>query len=210
MLSHGKVAKPSIPAKAAIKVVGSIKDIDKRTDAVVVSLKAQQHELHVLAVSVLIHVAKHGNIDVLTNFLNKVKDVKSIRNNALGNWFEKFGPVRFETDKDKGKGWKLVPEKRVAFMDATKDLKAQRAMLDACSATPFWMMAGQEGTAEYKPFDTTKGIDMLIGLLERDTKAATAAGVTDVDHSALLLTLKKAKVDQQSKAKAKEDASPLA
>lgn len=190
MNAHGKTATASVKAAPALKLVTNIKDISKRTDAVVVTLKGAQHEVHVLAVSVMIHVAKHGNIDVLTGFLDKLKEnAQAMRNNALAMWFEKYGTVRFETDIDKGKGWKLDTDKRKPFLDATKDLKAQREMLDAASHNPFWNMKGQEGVA-YEGMDTAKAIASLISQLERDQKKAKAAG-KDVDHSALIIDLKR-------------------
>lgn len=198
MQAHGKVAKSNVVAMPVIKLVALVKDIEKRTTALVGSLKTQQTEMHTLAVSVLMHVAKHGNIDVLTNFLKSVKDVPMVRNNALGNWFEKFGPVYYETDKTKGKGWKLDTDKRKPFLEATKDLKAQREMLDNASKSPFWNMKGNEG-GEYVKFDTLKGIDMLIGQLQRDMLAAKKHG-QDVDHSATITALKLAKIKAGSPA----------
>lgn len=190
MNAHGKTATASVKAAPALKLVTNIKDISKRTDAVVVTLKGAQHEVHVLAVSVMIHVAKHGNIDVLTGFLDKLKEnAQAMRNNALAMWFETYGTVYYETDKDKGKGWKIDAEKRKPFLDATKDLKAQRAMLDAASHNPFWNMKGNEGAA-YEGMDTAKAIASLISQLERDQKKAKAAG-KEVDHSALIIDLKR-------------------
>ncbi|AUZ94753.1 hypothetical protein HOR96_gp45 [Agrobacterium phage Atu_ph02] len=190
MNAHGKTATATNKATPAIKLVTSVKDISKRTDIVVGTLKSAQHEVHVLAVSVLIHVAKHGNIDVLTGFLDKLKEnAQAMRNNSLAMWFEKYGAVYYETDKDKGKGWKIAAEKRKPFLDATKDLKAQRAMLDAASNNPFWLLKGQEGVA-YTGIDTAKAIASLISQLERDQKKAKEAGLT-VDHSALIIDLKR-------------------
>lgn len=192
MNSHGKNAKAMTPAKPAIKVIGSLTEIQKRTTAVATVLKSAQHEVHVLAVSVLVHVAKHGNIDVLTNFLDTLKDnAQAMRNNALGNWFERFGTVFYETDKDKGKGWKLDADKRKPFLKDHADLKAQRAVLDAAMATPFWLLKGAEGT-EYVGMDTDKAINMLIGQLKRDMVKAKAAG-KEVDHTATILSLEAAR-----------------
>lgn len=196
MNAHGKTAKANVAAMPVIKLVTNVKDIDKRTTTAVGSLKTQQHELHVLAVSVLIHVAKHGNIDVLTNFLDKCKDVAMIRNNALGNWFERFGTVYYEEDKTKGKGWKLHAVKCKAFREGTENTKAlvvQRQYLDDASKTPFWMLKGNEG-GEYVKFDTHKAIDNLIKSLNLDMKKAKDAGVEGVDHSKLITELKLAKV----------------
>lgn len=192
MNTHGKNAKAMTPAKVSIKIVTDIKSIDKRTLAVCTTLKSAQHEVHVLAVSVLIHVAKHGNMDVLTNFLDRLKDnAQAMRNNALASWFERFGTVFYETDKEKGKGWKHDTDKRKPFMKDTADLKKQREVLDAASHTPFWMLKGAEGEA-YVGLDTDKAINGLIGQLKRDMVKAKAAG-KQVDHTAVILSLEAAR-----------------
>jgi len=165
-----------VPATtAAIALILKKKDIDTRTAALKTSAKDMQHEVHVLACSVLSFVAKHRNMNVLTQFLDAMPEM--VRVNSLMKWFETFGELTYgplnEGDKP---SWRF---------DASKKWRIGEAMVQ-----PFWKFKALEGAA-YIPLDFNAWANAAIKKLEADSKA------TGRDYSPLIMALKTHHIDAQ-------------
>lgn len=176
MNSTGKIAGITAKAQPAVTIItklGAINAEMKRLNAVGVPY---QHDLHVLACSVLVHIAKHRNITVLHHFLESVPD--AVRKNSLQSWFETFGTVTFSAVNE--------GEKAVWRLDAAKTAKLGDAMVK-----PFWKFKALEG-APYQPLDMNDYINKQVRLLEKDKAAVLKADPqADVSkQSALIMMLK--------------------
>jgi len=159
---------------ATIALILKKKDIATRTKALKTSAADMQHEVHVLACSVLAFVAKHRNINVLTQFLDAVPDM--VRVNSLQLWFETFGGLTYSKEKDT-KGW---------HFDSSKKVQLGEAMVK-----PFWRFKALEG-APYQPIDFDAWSNQTIKKLEKDAKA------TGKDYSAIIMALKTHKDDTKT------------
>lgn len=127
-----------------------------------------QAELHVLACSVLQHVAKNRNVTVLQHFIESLP--AAVRVNSLQKWFETFGNVSYSAiEGSKENCWRL---------DNTKKLRLGEAMVK-----PFWKFKANEGLP-YVPVDMDAWSEQQIKKLEKDAKE------TKRDHSVLINALK--------------------
>lgn len=133
MNAQGKIARVAKKATAGIELYGSLKAITTAIAAVKVTGSSLQHEVHKIACSVLVHTAKHGNINVLEQFLEALPDM--VRKNALQQWFEKYGKVTFGIREG-------IDKKAVWHMDNDKKPRLGDAMVN-----PFWKLKGKEGEA---------------------------------------------------------------
>ena len=143
----------------AVNIITAKKEIEARTAALKLSAAGIQAEAHVLACSVLVHVAKHGNINVLAQFIDALPDM--VRKNAVHQWFETFGQLTFGPNDEGVVGWRI---------DRTKKVRLGEAMIK-----PFWKFKANEG-APYKPLVMDTYLDEQIKKLERDMKLAPFAG----------------------------------
>lgn len=167
MNAHGKIAKTTTVKPAFTLIVG-VKKINAEIDALAVTGKEYQSRLHVLACSVLKHVAHHRNTTVLEHFLDSVP--VAVRVNSLKQWFETFGNVSFSAVEGAGKPiWR---------MDDTKQVRLGNAM-----EKPFWKFKANEGMP-YQPLNMDTFVKQMVNKLEKDAKE------TGVDHSAMINALK--------------------
>lgn len=153
MNSHGKNAKAVVAATAPIAIISKKTELEARIAALKTSAKDVQHEIHVLAVSTLAFVAKHKNINVLTQFLDAMPEM--VRINGLKTWFETFGNVTYDASGEAAT-WRIDGNKKVRLGDAM--------------VKPFWKFKATEGKA-YEPLNMQTFIDTQIKRLEADIKA---------------------------------------
>lgn len=176
------VSKPAKPAKAArtgkapaapkaappFALIVGAKPIAEATETLKKRGADLQHDTHVLACSILAHVSKHSNVNVLTNFLEAVPDM--VRVNALKTWFETFGQLTYSALKEGDKpAWRIDRNKKIRLGDA---------MLK-----PFWKFKANEGVP-YQPLDMGKWCEQQIKTLERDAK------LSGHNHDTLIMFLK--------------------
>lgn len=176
MIAKGKKAETAKAAAPAVKIITSQKAILKEAGELKAIGESYQQRLHVLACSVLAHVAKHGQINVLVHFLQTVPDM--VRVNSLQKWFETFGNVTFsalENTDSKKATWRIDNSKKVRLGDAM--------------VKPFWKFKANEGVP-YEPLDLNAFINSNIKKLEKDIAECRKAGKDHAKASALLLALK--------------------
>lgn len=156
----------------AIKLILGEAEIRKAIASLNMRAAAIGEFAHRCACSVLVHVAKHGNTNVVKHLLENIPT--SMRVNSLAKWFEAYGPVKVETLKGE---WVVTWE------------KGKQTNLAKAMATPFWKFRAGEGVA-YAPLDVTAEVTRLIRKLEKDTTdSMTKTGVA-VDHGKEIATLR--------------------
>lgn len=142
------------------KLIAGAANIDRAIAIMHVRGQKLQTECHVLACSVLNHVAEHGDIRIVAKFLNAMPEAARV--NALRSWFEAFGPISFDGN-------------------SPSYAKGKKTRLGDAMSTPFWKFKAE---AEYEPIDVVKQLANLIKKLEKDVKK------TKRDHSDVLNGLK--------------------
>ena len=163
-----KVTKASAIMVLGTPLIVGVKKINAEIDDLAPTGKAYQSRLHVLACSVLQHVAQYRNTTVLAHFLGSLPE--AVRVNSLKQWFETFGNLTYSAENGAGaKAWRL---------DDAKPVRLGNAM-----DKPFWKFKANEGMP-YQPLDMNAFINQSIKKLEKDAKEA------GVDHSALINALK--------------------
>lgn len=173
--SQGKNAKTAAPAMPAVIIISSKVELNKRITALKTSAADLQFEMHVLACSVLVHLEKHRNLNVLTHFLDAIPDM--VRVNSLKLWFETFGTVSFTPVTPDAK-----PEWR---FDASKKVRLGDAMVK-----PFYKFKALEG-APYKPLVMDDYVNKQIAALEKDIKNVPYIGNLVMDpRKAILASFK--------------------
>jgi hypothetical protein len=128
--------KPDAPAKDIEKLIISIKGRGAKLDT----------DIHSAAVACLFHCEAHGDNTLVNRLLLAMP--KSVRRNALAQWFVAFGKLsKWPTD--------TAEQKRVAAeKEPTQPLmydKAKTTRLDDAKATPFWDFKNvREGTDTFE------------------------------------------------------------
>jgi len=140
-------------------------DIEKATIAFSKAGAKLQSEAHKLACSVLAHVGEHGDVRVVSRFLDSFPELSRV--NAVRAWFENFGPVTF-----KGNNPEFVRNCKTRLGEALE--------------TPFWQFKTE---AEYKPINPAAALDQLAKRLRIDAKK------TGADHSAIIVALGMIKIN---------------
>lgn len=132
---------------AVIALYGSVKLIE----AAIIAAKSQgesyQRELHKIACSVLARVGKNNDVRIVNAFIDSVVD--SVRVNALRNWFENYGALKFDL------------ESKLMVYDKSKKTRLGEAMGNA-----FWAFKAEEA---YVPMDVIKAVASLIKRLQKDS-----------------------------------------
>jgi hypothetical protein len=152
-------------ANTQIRLYETVAEIDAACVKFHAKGQTLQAEAHKIACSVLVHVAKHGDIRVLAKFLASFPELSRV--NAVRAWFEEFGPVTFEGN-------------------TPSFVRGKATRLGYAMETPFWKFKPE---AEYQPVDVSKAIDSLIKKLARDAKE------TGINHSATIAALRKVPIE---------------
>jgi hypothetical protein len=142
------------------KLISGMPNIDRAIAMLHTKGQKLQAECHVLACSVLAHVAEHGDVRVVAKFLNAMPEAARV--NALRAWFEHYGPVAFEKNQP-------------AFV------KGKKSYIGDAMAMPFWKFKAEP---EYQAVDVVKMLQATVKKLEKDQKE------TKRDHSAVITGLK--------------------
>jgi hypothetical protein len=117
-------------------------------------------ELQLAACSVIGHVAKHGNVNVMNDFIKQVEDAAvGVRVNLLREFFDKFGNVVYDEETDTFK------------LDRAKPVKLGEAL-----ETPWWKGKKE---SKYRPIDTLLDLKEYYG---KATERAKKADETKGDH----------------------------
>jgi hypothetical protein len=148
-----------------IKLYATFADIERATLAFSKAGVKLQSEAHKLACSVLAHVGEHGDVRVVSRFLDSFPEMSRV--NAVRAWFENFGPVTFEGN---------VP----------KFVRGGKTRLGEALETPFWQFKPE---AEYKPLNPAAELERLAKRLRADAKK------TGADHSRVIQALGLIKID---------------
>ena len=117
--------------------------------------KSLEKDIHVAAVSCLIHADKHGDITLAEKLVQAVPSLA--RKNALRDWFIAHG--KFDYDA-KAKQFKFD--------------KASTTLVEEATVTPFWQFKPE---VEYKPFDLDAAIQ---NTLKRALKAVENGDTVDM------------------------------
>ena len=139
------------PVKAAKAVVGiKLLDTALAINTAINSIgkrgKALDKDMHIVAVSCLIHADKHGDITLANRLLEVLP--KTARSNALRDWFLAFGKFSYD-----------------ATSKAFVYNKAAVTQTQTAINTPFWEFKPE---AAYVPFDAIRFIEQAV---KRVTKA---------------------------------------
>lgn len=126
--------------KTTFKILDGAKAIDTAIKSIGTRGAKLQSDIHVAAVSTLVHADKHGDVTLAQNLVDAVPTLA--RKNALRDWFIAMGKFSYDTT-----------EKTLTFN------KKGTTLLDTAIATPFWEFKQE---AEYVPFDLQAAILTLV------------------------------------------------
>jgi hypothetical protein len=156
----------------AVAYVG-VKAIDAAMVALFASGQSFQKEAQSVALSVLQHVATHGDVRVASKLVNGMINAmpELSRINALRAWFEAFGPIAFD-------------EAGVAMY-----VKGKAADVSKAAATPFWKFKPEE---PYQAMDVLKSVEQYIKRLQKDQKE------TKRNHSTVIAALESVKAGMEA------------
>ena len=126
--------------KATFKIIESAKAIDTAIKSIATRGKSLERDIHVAAVSCLVHADKHGDVTLAQKLVEAVPSLA--RKNALRDWFMAHGKFGYSMEEK-------------AF---TYDKKAT-THTEAAIETPFWLFKPE---AEYKPLDLQAAILQLV------------------------------------------------
>ncbi|QIG69945.1 hypothetical protein EVB84_001 [Rhizobium phage RHph_Y48] len=146
--------------KGEIAIAKALKSIHTRGQSL-------QRDVHIAACSILQHIEEHRDVRVVDKFIGMMVNAlpESYRINAMREWLEKYGPIKFEQNKP------------VFMKDVATDLTG-------ALQTPFWKLSPEQ---TYMPIDRVKAIDALIKKFQKDQEK------TGEDHSATIAALELAK-----------------
>lgn len=128
------------------KLISKIKSVGEQLDA----------DIHNAAVSCLYHAEQHGDVTLATRLVAAMP--RSSRRKALIYWFETFGPLVFDTEKE-------------AFHVSRAKEKAPY-QVEQASETPFYDYVAEKNPA---PFS----IDKLVSYVQNQIKKAATKGEID-------------------------------
>lgn len=141
-------------------VFTTVKAINAESARLGIVAKTWQKDMHTLNLSVVHHLAKHGQIGVLNHHLDQFKDALAVRRNAIIAWFVTFGACTFD-------------EKNQRFMHK-KDHKLD---LSAANEKPFWKFSGNEtGKDDMQVFDVMADIGKAYNRLKKKHDEETKSG----------------------------------
>lgn len=148
----------------AFKAIEGATAIAKAITSISTRGKSLDKDVHIAAVSCLIHADKHGDVTLATKLVAALPN--SSRKNALRDWFLAFGKFTWDTEN-----------KQFAYN------KAATTLTNEAIAMPFWEFKPEP---EYKPFDINAAIQQVIS---RATKAQEKGETVPKETLAKLQTL---------------------
>ena len=133
-------------SKIEIKLLDGSTAINTAIDSIKTRGKSLEKDIHVAAVSCLVHADKHGDITLAEKLVQAVPSLA--RKNALRDWFIAHGKFNYDA-------------KSKSF---TYD-KTSETLVEEATVTPFWEFKPE---VEYKPFDLDAAVQTV---LKRAVKA---------------------------------------
>lgn len=133
-----KAVKADKPVK--IKFLTGAESINAAISSIAKRGKGLNKDIHIAAVSTLIHADKHGDITLANRLVEALPE--TMRKNALRDWYLAFGKFDYDAQN------KVL----IAKMQAVTN--TQEAM-----AKPFWKFKPE---AEYVPFNAVKEVNRLL------------------------------------------------
>lgn len=113
-----------------LELIASKADMEKAIASIQNRGLKLTQDIHLCAVSVLAHLAAHGDTTLVNRLLLAMP--KSTRSKALRDWFLRFGKLTLNTDKESAKTMPLIYNK-----EGANDVKGAEAM-------PFWELTALE------------------------------------------------------------------
>lgn len=132
-------AKPKAQV-STFKLLEGTKAIEASIKSISTRGKAFERDIHVTAVSCLVHADKHGDVTLAQRLVDAVPSLA--RKNALRDWFLAHGKFIYN-----------AKEKQFNFS------KSAVTLTEEAIATPFWEFKQE---AAYVPFDINKAITQLL------------------------------------------------
>ena len=126
--------------KTAFKMLDGAKAIDTAIKSIATRGKTLERDIHVAAVSCLVHADKHGDVTLAQKLVEAVPSL--VRKNALRDWFQAHGKFGYD-----------LQAKTFTFD------KKGTTMIDEAIATPFWEFKQE---AAYKGFDINAAVLQLV------------------------------------------------
>lgn len=169
--------KPVMTAKQLINGAPAIDKESRLAGAAGVKL---ENRYQIIAVSVLHHVAKHGDISVARNMMAAFP--QSLQGNQMLRFLETFGPIRVLTADDVKDGQYAGLEEGTIVYDKTRKLKLAEAM-----EKPWWKTMKP---AVYHPLDLQAEIVKLLDRVTRQQKKGVSADKGDKIDDATVQALR--------------------
>jgi len=157
-MADKQATKPATKAEPKAKAFTLIKnqaDLNKAITSIANRSAKLDHDIHVAAVSCIVHTSTHNDPDVTKRLIQSLG--KSARRQALVAWILNYGA--FSQDE----AGELV------YVKARSEQVLSKENVDAAIAEPFWDFAGPEQA--YRQFDLKKA---LAAVLAKAEKAITA------------------------------------
>lgn len=131
--------------KPAFKIIEGAKAIDTAIKSIATRGKSLERDIHVAAVSCLMHADQHGDVTLAQKLVDAVPQLA--RKNALRDWFLAHGKFSYDME-----GKVLTYNKKGVTLQE-----------DAIN-TPFWEFKPEP---EYKPFDMQAAVLQLVARAEK-------------------------------------------
>jgi hypothetical protein len=139
------MAKATEKKAPAFKYIEGAKAIDTAIKSIATRGKSLERDIHVAAVSCLMHADMHGDVTLAQKLVEAVPSLT--RKNALRDWFQAHGKFGYD-----------VQGKTLTFD------KKGNTLLDAAIATPFWEF--KQETA-YNGFNIEAAVLQLVKRAEK-------------------------------------------
>ncbi len=107
--------------------------------------KQLQADMHELNLSIIHHLAQHGQIGVVNHWLAQFEKVESVRKNAMVQWFNTFGACKYNEE-----------------LGRFEHVKGKKLELAKAKAKPFWKFGALENDKPIKLMTLEAGIKSLI------------------------------------------------
>lgn len=135
-----KANTPKAVKPVALKLLTGAEAINTLIQSIAKRGKAMDKDIHIAAVSSLVHADKHGDITLANKLIDALPS--SSRKNALRDWYIAFGKFRYNDEAKK--------------LGYNGDAVTQT---DTAIATPFWEFKPE---AEYVPFNAEQFLDQAM------------------------------------------------
>jgi len=152
-------AKAKVAKSVAFKALDGATAINSAIASIAKRGKSLDKDVHIAAVSCLIHADKHGDVTLATRLVEALPS--QARKNPLRDWFLAYGKFGYD-------------QKNKAFTyNADTETLTQEAM-----ETPFWEFKPE---AVYVPFDINEALNKIIAKAEKAMNNGDNVDVTKLE-----------------------------